>query len=394
MIKKRYAHALKHLASIILPWFDTLVVQFKKKTENHQMVLIVRLDAIGDFVLWLDTAQKLFQYYKKQGKTVVLLGNKAWANWANELAIADEVWSLEPAKFMKNPRYRANWVRRIRGAGFGTVVHPTFSRELLTGDSIVRTSGAKYRIGSEGDCTNTPPWLKHWTDHWYTQLVNAVAMPQMELRHHAEFMQGLTGSKHPAVIPQLLPDSKIDRSIFPTQPYAVLFPSASWSGRVWPASRFVEIGRRLIATGRQVVLAGGPGDAEFTNPVAEGLEGTALNLVGKTSLPQLSELLRLADLTITNETSAVHIGAAVQARLLCILGGGHYGRFAPYDVDVLAEGQKLPRTVSQKMDCFGCNWRCIYACATDAPVRCIDNIGVEQVWAQAIELLHEPHAQN
>lgn len=394
MIKRRYGQTLKHLASLALPWLDKIVVQFSNIRTDGQKVLIVRLDAIGDFVLWLDAARQLFQNYKKQGKTVVLLGNKAWANWAKELAIADEVWSMEPTKFMKNPLYRAFWVRRIRGAGFGTAVHPTFSRELLTGDSVIRASAAKQRIGSAGDCTNTSHQLKRWPDGWYTQLVDATALPKMELRRHAEFMQGLTGSKFQATIPTLLADERVDKSIFPTLPYAVLFPSASWSGRVWSASRFAEIGRRLIATGRQVVLAGGPGDAAFADPVAEGLNGKALNLVGKTSLPQLAELLRHADLVISNETSAVHIGAAVQTRLLCILGGGHYGRFAPYDVDVLAEGQKLPRTVSLQMDCFGCNWQCIYARAANAPVRCIDNIGVEQVWAQAIELLNEPHTHN
>ena len=390
MPKRRYAHALKYLASLTLPWIDSITVQFCDYTINDQKVLVVRLDAIGDFVLWLDTARNIFQNYKKQGKTVVLIGNKAWANWAEELAIADEVWALEPTKFMKNLLYRTSWIRRIRGAGFGTVVHSTFSRELLTGDSIVRASGARYRIGSAGDCTNTPPWLKRWTDRWYTQLVDATALPQMELRRHAEFMRGLTGSKYPAEIPNLSPDKTMDRSFLPTVPYAVLFPSASWPGRVWPASRFAEIGRRLIATGRLVVLAGGPGDTEFTDPVAEGLEGKTLNLVGKTSLAQLSELLRQADLVITNETSAVHIGAAVQARLLCILGGGHYGRFVPYDVDMLSKGHKPPCTVSHQMNCFGCNWRCIYPIAANGPVRCIDNIGIEQVWAQAIELMHEP----
>jgi hypothetical protein len=34
------------------------------------------------------------------------------------------------------------------------------------------------------------------------------------------------------------------------------------------------------------------------------------------------------------------------------------------------------------MACFGCNWRCIYARAHDAPVKCIADVDVESVWRE------------
>ena len=386
-LKQRLAACLKIFASIIFPFFDTITILSAKKSKSDNRVLIVRLDAIGDFVLWLESAQSLFNFYRAQGKSVTLLGNQAWADWAKALGIADEIWEMSPRKFIKNFRYRWAWITRVRETGFSVVVQPTFSRDLLTGDTIVRASAAPVRVGSVGDCTNTWRFLKYFSDRWYTHLIQSAPMPQMELQRHAEFVQGLTGAPKSAVIPILNAPSNINLDIIPSTPFVVLFTAASWSGRMWPASRFGEIGQRLMATGRRVVLAGGPGDELSAEAVAAHLGGQALNLVGKTSLPQLAELIRQADLLLTNETSAVHIGAGVSARVLCILGGGHYGRFAPYALEQLQPMQRLPAVVAHPMPCFNCNWNCKYPRAVDAPVKCIDEIGVDEIWAAVLKIL-------
>ena len=86
----------------------------------------------------------------------------------------------------------------------------------------------------------------------------------------------------------------------------------------------------------------------------------AIDLVGKTSLVELVELLRNALLVLSNETSAVHIGAAVGAPVICILGGGHFGRFLPYVVEKPEPSRPTPIVVVQPMSCFGCNWQCVH----------------------------------
>jgi len=53
-------------------------------------------------------------------------------------------------------------------------------------------------------------------------------------------------------------------------------------------------------------------------------------LAGKTTIAQLVELIRNASLLIGNDSAAIHMAAATQTPSVCILGGGHYGRFLPY----------------------------------------------------------------
>ena len=44
-------------------------------------------------------------------------------------------------------------------SGFETLAHPTYSRSMEA-DDIVKHSGAKYKIGFEGDYTNMPENIK------------------------------------------------------------------------------------------------------------------------------------------------------------------------------------------------------------------------------------------
>ena len=86
-----------------------------------------------------------------------------------------------------------------------------------------------------------------------------------------------------------------------------------------------------------------------------------------------------AKFLIGNETSAIHIAAAVRTPSVCILGGGHFGRFIPYKLEKEPDGP-LPIPVYYKMTCFNCNWNCIYPIKKGEPTPCIKDITVDHVW--------------
>lgn len=363
---------------------DGLALLARTCQPHEKIVLIVRLDAIGDFVLWLDAARELISRYQAQGYSVVLLGNKAWANWARGMGIADEVWELDVGRFGRQLTYRWRWLIRIRRAGFKIAIQPTFSRVFLEGDSLIRASGARDRIGSVGDESNITPWYRSWSNRWYTRLIPAVPEQMMELRRNAEFMRGLGFADYRARIPSI-PEAVGERArLLPPQPYAVLVPAANWEGKQWPIEKFIEIGRRIVTRGLPIVVVGGPADREHIGGLMEALSGEAIDLVGKTSLAELAVVLRGATVVVTNDTSSVHIGAAVDVPVVCILGGGHFGRFAPYETEVMDGDRKYPIVVTAPTACFGCNWRCQYPRQKSEAVKCVQDISVEKVW-QAVE---------
>ncbi|WP_158785760.1 glycosyltransferase family 9 protein [Granulicella sp. L46] len=367
----------------------------QKGTLRPDSVLLIRLDAIGDFVLWLDAAQATVKHYKAQGKSVVLVANAAWAEWAKELAIFDDVIALDRRKYEQEPLYRFRLGRRIRKLKCSIAVQPTYSREFFWGDAVVRISGASERIGSAGDNSNISPWQKRISDRWYTRLISATPAPCMELVRNAEFIRGLGEISFLAKAPNLRAMSTLRKgesflaAMQQDQRYYVLFPGASWDGRQWPVASFVQIAARLYhETGWHGVICGGNVDRQLAEDICGLSRAPLMNWAGRTDLPQLAAILSEAQLLLTNETSAVHIAAAAGVPTVCILGGGHYGRFMPYLVEQ-TDGRSLPYAITHQMPCFGCNWHCIYTRSNGVPVPCIDRITEEEVW-NAISTILRP----
>jgi len=372
-----------------LPLLDGFLLSFFPPRAHGNRVLVVRLDAIGDFVIWLDAARALVRYYHLKGYSVVLLGNKAWASWAREMGVADEVWEIDVIQFIQSSKYftyRWQWLKKIRKAGFEIAIQPAYSRVILTGDTLVRASGAVERIGSAGDESNITPQSKSWSDRWYTRLIPATSTQLMELKRNAEFMRGLGFTEFKSRLPTIPQTSSEQTNWLPQQPYAVLAPAANWVGREWPIDNFIEIGRRLAKVGLHIAVVGAAADRESIGGLIESLPRESVDLVGKTTLSELAEVLRRATIVVTNETGAVHIGSAVDAPVVCILGGGHFGRFVPYEIDAYDENRNLPIVVTTSMTCFGCNWKCIYPHQNAAAVKCIQDISVDMVW-KAVEIV-------
>ena len=141
------------------------------------------------------------------------------------------------------------------------------------------------------------------------------------------------------------------------QPYFIIFPGASFPGKLWPVERFGEVLLKLNGLNSGIaVLCGSRQERALCARIIDSSGTEALNLAGKTTLPELVEVIRRAKFLVGSDTSAVHIAAAVGTPSVCILGGGHYGRFLPYVVD--SDEQIAPVPVVHRMDCFGCNWQC------------------------------------
>ena len=368
---------------------DAVVLAAVPRPAPTSDVCIVRVDGIGDFVLWIDACRQLVAQHRAAGARVVLVANAIWAQWARELELADEVWEFDRARFANDAAYRAQWLRRMRAAGFDTVLQPAHSRRPAEGDALVRASGAPKRIGSAGDSTNSPAWLLRWADGWYTERIACGSPARMELLRNAEFMRGLGFTGFRARAPSLGAKLPANPVAFAHKSYAVLFPGAAYELRAWPRGAFAEVGRRLAAKGVGLVLVGGAGDRAVADALLRELPSGVEDFTGRTTLGELAAIMAGAKLVIANETGAAHIAAAAGTQVVCVMGGGHYGRFMPYQLEDGGERRIVPIAVAHKMDCFGCNWRCIYARAPGEPVKCIKDLSLEEVWPQ-VEACLEP----
>lgn len=366
----------------LLLWFlDSfcLLLPVSRQRAGKKKLLIVRFDAIGDFVIWLDACGAFRKLYPAEEWSITLLGNQAWTNLAESTPFFDHFIPVERSSFFKAPAYRLRILSMIRQLGADVVISPVFSREFMFGDTVVRVSGAAERIGVKAASFLMEPWQQALSDRWYTKLMPVGETECMELVNNARFMRWLGVVDFRADLPKL--PFGVGRPADLPFEYYVIFPGASSGMKRWPLPFFADIARRIHRqTGWTLVICGGPGEEPIGKNLKEELSDIPLlNWIGLTGLKELAATLAFAQLVVSNDTSAVHIATSVSTPSVCILGGGHFGRFLPYQIEGETD-RPLPCIVSYPMECYYCDWRCFQEVDRSGAAPCISSVSVEQVW--------------
>ena len=160
-------------------------------------------------------------------------------------------------------------------------------------------------------------------------------------KHEAQYwldVAGLLGAEtrarpalaHREALPPLATDVREDSSV----PRVVIHAgSGGYSpARRWSPERFAQVARRLRGHhGAQIAFVGQVGDD--SGEVANMLDFPVQNLVGKTNLPQLAEVIHGADLFIGADSGVMHIAAAVGTPVISIFGPSNHHAWHPWTPD-------------------------------------------------------------
>jgi ADP-heptose:LPS heptosyltransferase len=153
----------------------------------------------------------------------------------------------------------------------------------------------------------------------------------------------------------VLPPPPVDDLLAPLRgrPYVVLHPGAAVAARRWPATHHRRAAGLLAAEGLAVVVTGGPDERALTAGVAAGAPGSAVDLGGRTGLPELSAVLAGAEAVVVGNTGAAHLGAAVGTPVVSLFAPVVPAvRWRPYRVpQVLLGDQAAPCRDTRARDC-------------------------------------------
>lgn len=375
--------------------FRTFWIQKKhsRKAPVSKTILIIRLDAIGDCIIWLDQAKEYRKAFPKH--RIVLLHNKAWTEIADNLPWFDECIPFDRKK-IGDKKYYKELITILNKYTYEIAFSPVYSRDLFTVDWIIHNVNANKKIGYEGDYTNNEIFkyniyyrhnaekldVKLKTDHWYTKIVSNSLDYESELERNAHYIRKTINNDFKSKLP-IIPFDIPKYNEIPLYEYSVLFLGASTEYRMWPVCNFVKVVQYLPYN--TIVLCGSSDEKGLAEEFLSTYVGNKkiINLTGKTSLLNLISVISNAKFVISNETSASHIAVATRTPSVCLLGGGHYGRFQPYEHTLFNDKEKyfLPIIVTtNEKSCFKCNWKCKFA-SQNGRWKCINNIKEEDVIA-------------
>lgn len=342
--------------------------------SNHRpRILISKLDAIGDFIIFSASLPRLRKLFPDAH--LVLLVRSDVYNLAENCPYVDEIWTINQRLFRRNVREHLRWFHALRKGRFDMAINAVYSSNVDFFNCLIGWTAAPRRVGFE--CLSEER-SKLAISNYYTEYVADQSTSQLlEITRNATLLAYLGDHTSQQNITEVWLTEADRKSVadllarFDIREYAVLFPGARDSYRSWGVTKFTAFAKQIAFTMEITwVLAGGPADKLLCCALEQELRAidiSVYNISGETTLRQLACLIDGAKLCVSSETCAVHIAAAVSTPCLCIMGGGHYGRFYPYPENPMTEA------VTNKLPCFNCNWIC-----TRKTVECIRGITVEQ----------------
>ena len=124
----------------------------------------------------------------------------------------------------------------------------------------------------------------------------------------------------------------------------------------------------------EIIVCGSKKEKYLVNQIKKQISVPVIDFVGKTNLTTLAEILKQSTLYIGSETGTLHISSAVGTPTICIMGGGHFGRFFPY-----GDLNKNRIVYDHNMKCKNDNWKCAKGLPLGQPAPCIASIQLNDV---------------
>lgn len=353
--------------------------QSRKLPRDEAGVLVIRLDNIGDLVLWLDGARAIRARYPRPRYRITLAGSVEFRELAERSGLFDDFIAIDKVPYVWNNRYYKSILQQVAAVRATVAINPTYSRNRLS-DALIYASGATTCIGLEGEPGSQTAKKKKQSNPWYTKLI-AVPVGLHEIEINARFAQYFDESTQvsaPRIDPAAIsyPDWLAQE-----KNYFVICPGTADPQKKWPLDRFAAI-IDLVSqrTGWTPIVCGGPSEQQYAAAIEKITTTEIVNTCGKTSLSELIGVLKRAQLLVCSDTGAAHIASAVGCPVVIPFGGWQFGRFLPYPKFSQDSDAFINVPVCEPMPCFNCNWKCVFPKSERFPFPCVSRVTTEAVW--------------
>lgn len=359
---------------------DALVAIWPRRRTRRGMV-IIRIDGLGDMALFRPVLDHYAEAFGIARDEITVLGCNSWHGLSGTIFAGYRVVAIDEHRFERRFFYRLRTALWLRRQGFRTAVCDAYFRKTLTADSLVHMSGADERIVSR-------PYISDKTAAEFAyflargvRIIDTGPHPTHELERHYNFLARVAG--HPIAPAQpSLPWRAAKPPVADGAPYVVINFGSNEPGRNWPLERYLAVARRTIARGYRVAFVGAAREVPQRARIATALEpGAVVDLIGRTALPELMDVISHARAMLTNETGPGHFGMLLGIPTVMVFGGGHHQTFVPYPEHLRPANARF---VNRHRACYNCLWICPYQDSPQSPFPCIEEVGIEQVW-QAVE---------
>jgi len=160
------------------------------------------------------------------------------------------------------------------------------------------------------------------------------------------------------------------------RPLVCLNPAGGWATKEWPLERWVELGRRLVGRGCQLmILAAAPAPPRVA-ALREALGKSLLDFAGTTTAGEALALVALASLVVSEDSGLMHLAWVQGVPTLALFGSTRAAWSRP-------EGPGTDGFYSEDLSCGAC----MQPVCGRGDLLCLTRVSVDEVAARAESLM-------
>lgn len=337
--------ALQALLRLIVFVFEKFLPPPSGQTDSPplsgaQRILVVRLDELGDMVLFSGFFRELRK--ARPNAYITLVASRPGAEIMAESPHLDRVVTFDPqlpsaATPLWMPIVARRFATRFLDApGYDVAFNGRSDADTRYGAWLVYYSGAAIRIGFTESISQRKKVLNAGLDRLYTSVVNCTSTDHETERGRSLLLAlNIDGdTKETEVWPRR---GKRDRSFEEFiemrncgSPCVALGPSGGHSRlKAWPLEYFAEVTRTLFKNQVTVVLLGSTIDRELADDFRTLVGPVVVDLVGKTNLAETVTVLDRCLLYLGNDTGLLHIAVARGIPTVSMFGSSPASVYGP-----------------------------------------------------------------
>ena len=340
-----------------------------KKLHSFDLVLI-KTDALGDAILLRSLLKKSRIVNPKK---ILLICDKKSECLYKDLDI--KIFSLKSSKFKFNILYRIHMKKCLSHIFAKEVINAVPNSRYSTTEAIVKSINSLRKIRMVIDETTE---IKYF---------NKISLKKYELVVKTKFLHEYFRLKQLIDISKMLSDEpnfkktknhKIDSNSIT---YAI---TASDNKRIFDSKKAAIIIQELLKYKFKITLIGDKSDTKFAEDIleelSESLQNLVINKVGKISLSKIEDFVSNSNFILCYDSFIGHLATDLSIPNLVILGGGNFGRFFPYPIEI----SDVSQIINYDMPCYNCNWQCNQNLINNS-FQCIGKIDYMQVCCKILD---------
>lgn len=341
-------------------------------------ILVTALFNLGDVILStsaLDLIKKFFPETK-----ITMLVNAALTDAVIGNSVVDDVIGFSYRHGVKSFSAMNAMAKEIRRRKFDLAI--SFDRKPRTA-ILLFMSGIKRRVCPSKVLNNK----KSRVLFLYTDVVKIThdLDKMLQAETYQEIVRkffNIEGHGEPQFPKKISPVAEKLLSQFPDDKLKIaLCVKGTFPLKTYPKEYFAEVVKNLREKyPANFFIVGAPNDKDYADEVIAEIGGGVENFCGQTSVTDLAEIFRRADLFITVDTGATHIAATTKIKMVVMYGCTSPDRWHPINQNATV--------LTSRESCCPCTVK-VEGCPSYPKPNCLYNVKPEQVTAAAEKLLRQ-----